>query len=461
MDLHALVATHADQDLESVARLSAGSTSVAGNGIVLATCNRFEIYALADQPETHRHELITKISQASGLSEDFISRSLRPLNSSEAGEHLFSVAAGLDSAVVGEREIAGQVRRALSEAQAAYAAEGSAVPGPLVRLFQTASKTAKRVGSQTALGSQGRSIVSVALDLAAESFPGENQAARTAQTQTETESAWQRLNAVIFGTGAYAGVTMALLRERGVQNIAVYSSSGRASEFVSRRGGTAVESLEEALGHADLIIGCSGSERRIAASTLAAIRQESGHSNTPLTVIDLALSRDFDPAVTELPGVELLSLESVRLAAPAEQESALLEARGIVAAAAQDFRAGDVGRKMNPAIIALRNHTLSALDHEMERVRAQHGCTAAAEEVEFALRRMVRQLLHIPTMRARELAAEGRHDEYLAALETLYGIAPEPMAKSVEATHHAEAVEAPHCPADATVTTQPRISRTA
>lgn len=77
---------------------------------------------------------------------------------------------------------------------------------------------------------------------------------------------------------------------------------------------------------------------------------------------------------------------------------------------------------MDASIVALRKHTTAVLDTEMKKVRAQHGCTAAAEEVEFALRRMVRQLLHVPTVRARELAAEGRQEEYTAALEALYGI---------------------------------------
>ena len=102
--------------------------------------------------------------------------------------------AGLDSAVIGEREIAGQVRRALNEAQAAGTATGS-----LVRLFQAASRTAKDVGSRTSLGSRGLSVVSVALDLA---------------TDLSRDADWTTKNIVIFGTGAYAGATMALLRER-------------------------------------------------------------------------------------------------------------------------------------------------------------------------------------------------------------------------------------------------------
>ncbi|WP_394939108.1 glutamyl-tRNA reductase [Psychromicrobium sp. YIM B11713] len=407
MVLFSLIATHTDLDLETVARLSVGSSAVSSSAVVLATCNRFEIYAVADseaQIPQLREEIASRIQRASELPLELIRRAFVTLTGQAVTQHLFAVASGLDSAVVGEREIAGQVRRALSDAQARYA-----VPGALVRLFQKASKTAKDVGSQTALGSQGRSIVSVALELAADS----------------SALRWAERSVLLFGTGAYAGATMALLKERGAQDISVFSSSGRAPEFVSSRGGRAITSrteLQAALGSADLVIGCSGSDARVSADFLRETRQQSGSSALQLTVIDLALTRDFDPAVVELENVELLTLESVRLAAPEEQESAVQQAREIVDNAAAGFEAELAARGVDSAIVALRKHTLSVLDVELERVRAQHGCTAAAEEVEFALRRMVKQLLHVPTVRGRELAAAGQQDQYLAGLQALYGI---------------------------------------
>ncbi|NYE95037.1 glutamyl-tRNA reductase [Psychromicrobium silvestre] len=404
MILFSLIATHTDLDLETVARLSVGASAVSNSAIVLATCNRFEIYSAAPSEAeipAVRAELESRVQAASELSATLISSAFKQLTGPEVAEHLFAVASGLDSAVVGEREIAGQVRRALIDAQASFS-----VSGALVRLFQKASKTAKNVGSQTALGSQGRSVVSVALDLAADS----------------SALSWQESSVLVFGTGAYAGVTMALLRERGAHNVSVYSSSGRAAEFVASRGGTAVTALDSALAQADLVIACSGSDHRVSADFLAEVRRRPGSEAKQLTIIDLALTRDFDPAVVELDQVELLSLESVRLAAPEEQGSALAQARQIVDAAAADFAAESAARGVDSAIVALRKHTLSVLDAEMERVRAQHGCTAAAEEVEFALRRMVKQLLHIPTVRARELAAAGQQDQYFAGLQALYGI---------------------------------------
>ena len=372
--------------------------------VVLATCNRFEIYGEAPQPddvEAARAALIAQISEASGLSDHLVSRSFSTRTGPEVSQHLFAVSSGLDSAVVGEREIAGQVRRALITAQH----EGTASSG-LVRLFQTASKTAKDVGAQTALGSRGLSIVSVALDLA---------------TDLSENPDWSRKKVVVFGTGAYAGATMSLLRERGCTDISVFSSSGRAAGFVATRGGTALdgESLPAAVAAADVMIGCSGSDTRVEAAELAQIRAASPQ---PLIAIDLALTHDFDPAVSELDGVELLTLESVRLAAPQEQAESLAQASSIVKDAARAFEQERQARSMDSAIVALRRHTMNVLDAEMEKVRARHGCTAAAEEVEFALRRMVKQLLHVPTVRARELAANGQQEDYIAGLEALYGI---------------------------------------
>ncbi len=388
--------------------------------IVLATCNRYEIYGEAphaDDVEAARAALVSEISGLSGLNEQLVSRSFSTRTGPEVSQHLFTVSAGLDSAVVGEREIAGQVRRALITAQH----EGTASSG-LVRLFQAASKTAKEVGAQTALGSRGLSIVSVALDLA---------------TDLSENPDWSAKKVVLFGTGAYAGATMALLRERGCTDIAVFSSSGRAEAFVATRGGTALdaESLPVAVAAADVMIGCSGSDTRVEADELAQVR---ALSLQPLIAIDLALTHDFDPEVGQLDGVELLTLESVRLAAPQEQAESLTHASGIVSGAAKAFEQEREARSVDSAIVALRRHTMNVLDAEMERVRARHGCTAAAEEVEFALRRMVKQLLHVPTVRARELAANGQQDDYVSALETLYGITVEQPAAAAQA----------ECPAD-------------
>ena len=212
MVLLSLVATHSNVDLETVARLSVGApqvpsvalveAQVVSGAVVLATCNRFEIYAEApsvEDVEAARSAIVSTISQYSGIPEQSVSSSFETHTGQDVAEHLFAVGAGLDSAVIGEREIAGQVRRALIDSQASGSASGG-----LVRLFQAASKTAKDVGAQTALGSRGRSIVSVALELAGD---------------ISGDTDWSGKNLVIFGTGAYAGATRAALKDRGEKSV--------------------------------------------------------------------------------------------------------------------------------------------------------------------------------------------------------------------------------------------------
>ncbi|MEX5294216.1 glutamyl-tRNA reductase [Kocuria sp. CPCC 205268] len=420
MVLFALVASHQNVDLNTVARLSTGALGLSEEmvrggplrgAVTLSTCNRLEIYGeLEDVPGTSPGaaldrvlaELAEQIGSRAGLDPEFVAGSLRAFTDSGAARHLFTVVSGLESAVVGEREITGQVRRALNDAQ-----QAGTVSGTLLRLFEAAARTARKVGTQTALGERGRSIVSVALDLA----------------DDVTAGTWPSRRALVFGTGAYAGATMAALRDRGCADIEVYSASGRAEQFTENRGGTPVdgEGLAAALERADVVIGCSGGAAPMGAAAFPA---------GPRTVVDLALTRDFDPAVADLPGVELISLESVRLAAPEETRESVEAASGIVERAAQEFTASQEARDMDAAIVALRKHTMAVLDAELAKVTSHHGCTAAQEQIELAMRRMVRSLLHTPTVRARELAAQGRQDEYITGLAALYGIeVPAPAAE--------------------------------
>ena len=420
--LFSLVASHSSIDLETVARLSAGAAAVSAEiippdnavtGLItLATCNRYELYVHARSGkdlESARSSLIGSISRHSGLAERHVAAALSTLESDAVPRHLFAVSTGLESAVVGEREIAGQVRRALSIAQE----QGATTPS-LVRLFQAAAKTAKDVGSQTALGRRGMSIVSVALDLAAE-------------LQERPLGSLAGESAVLFGTGAYAGAAMAQLVQRGCTDISIYSPSGRAETFTASRGGTALteESLPQALSAASLLLGCSGSDHQVTRTDLAQLRH---NDSQQLTVIDLALNHDFAADIDSLPGVDLMTLETVRQAAPAEEESTLAQASSLVAAATRDFERAQNSRSLDHAIVALRRHTMGVLDDEIAKVRKQHGCSAATAEVEFAMRRMVKALLHVPTVRAKELAAAGDPDSYLAALDALYGLKIDPGA---------------------------------
>ena len=408
MSTYAFVASHHTVDLTTVAALSAGASGIPDvlssddarqlgvtGSVVLATCNRLEMYVqlpIAAHLPAIRDMITSSISGRSGLDSALVSGSFDLYEGEDAVRHLLTVASGLESAVVGEREIAGQVRRALASAQEKAQRDERPLPGELVQLFEHAAHTAR-------LGSQGRSIVSVALDLADE----------------VTEKDWPTRRALVFGTGAYAGATIAALRDRGCTDIWVNSRSGRAPEFAAKRDVFAVPEggMEQAMAEADLIIGCSGGSAPLQPEQIPA-----GHH----TILDLALSRDFDPSVADLPNVELITLESVRLAAPEETEEAVATALRIVESELAAFLSRQRARTIDSAIVALRSHTMAVLDSELEKARNQFGCGAAAEQLEIAMRRTVKSLLHTPTVRAKMLAAQGRTDEYVHALEVLYGI---------------------------------------
>ncbi|MGF9649466.1 glutamyl-tRNA reductase [Pseudarthrobacter oxydans] len=389
------------------------TTSVSGC-VVLSTCNRFEIYCeispASDAAEACSNAL-EAVSYCSGLPLQDLEVLFDYREGTAVAEHLFAVGCGLDSLVVGEREIAGQVRRALATAQAA-----GTTTGRLIRLFQETSRTAKEVGARTRLGSAGRSVASVAVELAA------------SRLRPATLSG---LSVVLIGSGSYAACILDLLLRGQCSSVAVFSRSGRATAFAAVRGVKALTAaeLQTAIGQADIIIGCSGSGTRID-TTLIEPRQ----NTRPLVVVDLAPNRDFDSAVADVTGIDLVTLETVRHAAPQADAAELQLARALVSEAADRFSQQESVRAIDAAIVALRHHLQTVLDSEVERLRKRSGTTASVEETTVALRRIVHQLLHTPAVRARELAAAGRHEDYTSALEALFGISvdliPPPRVKT-------------------------------
>jgi len=406
-----LVASHRNRDLALLEQLSVGADSlgatVVGGGspirgaVVLPTCNRFEVYLETDDALAGRATVIAELARTTALDRDRIDAALMTYEGDDAVQHLLSVATGLESMVVGEREISGQVRRALIDAQ-----NRSHLTPLLDRLFQSALRTARVVASSTGLGTSGRSVVSVAFDLAEQSVD------------------LNRARAVVIGTGALAQSAVSSMLARGVEMLGVFSPSGRAADFASRHGLRALDETELnfSLREADLILACSGSESTVLTARMVAAARAG--VDAPLTIVDLALHTDVDADVSQLAGVRVVDLADVGAHAPHESPHAVDAARDIVAHAVARFEDGENARALDPAIVALREHVFSLLEREIARTRstASSAQPEQTEATEQALRRFAKTLLHTPTVRAREHAQAGESDQYLDAIRALYGI---------------------------------------
>ncbi|ROP75084.1 glutamyl-tRNA reductase [Frigoribacterium sp. PhB107] len=399
-----LTASHRNASFDLLEKLSIGAPSAAstlvdandfvGGAVVLATCNRFEAYVDVEEPLTAAASVaveatISTMSEASGIEADEMRDNVRVITGDEVVEHLFAVSSGLESVVIGEDEISGQVRRALEAARTR-----GTTSRDLERLFQKASQTSRGVKNRTNVGGAGRSLVRLALELA-----------------SSRVTDWSQARVLIVGTGQYAATTVAALRDRGAGDLAVFSASGRASWFGLKHDLRPFDDLAEAISWSDVLITCtSTTEPVVVPEVVDASRR---------LVIDLGLPRNVDPLVARVPGVELLDLETISLHAPMAELTAADDARALVSSAAAEFHAVAAEQSLTPAVVALRRHVFDVLDAEIERARSRGD---SSERTESALRHLAGVLLHTPSVRARELAREGRGEEFRDGLESLFGL---------------------------------------
>ncbi|RWZ67964.1 glutamyl-tRNA reductase [Labedella populi] len=448
-------------------RITSHDESLAG-AVVVATCNRFEAYIDVDEPATGIEQkaleaTVDAIRRSTDLESDELTGTLDMHIGRGAAEHLFAVASGLESVVVGEGEIAGQVRRALERARAA-----GTTSSDLERAFQRASQTSRGVKNSTPIGRAGRSLVRLALDLA----------------ESRVED-WSGVRVLLVGTGAYAGASLAAIADRGATDVGVYSPSGRGERFAARHGIRLVEAADFAreAALADLVVTCTTASGSVLdASILEQGRREIGAEHTvvaahgtvgesaplhPVTasvsvvdpatestvaevvldedggapsdganthaddattcpahvarqlVIDLGLPRNVDPSVASVHGVELLDLETIRIHAPLEELQATDVARRMVSRAAEKYTTVSDEITLTPAVVALRKHVFGILDAEIDRARSRGDEDGRTEQ---ALRHLAGVLLHTPMVRARDAAHAGDHERYIDALDALFGI---------------------------------------
>jgi glutamyl-tRNA reductase len=317
--------------------------------------------------------------------------------------HTFSVASGLDSVVVGESQVLGQVKAALTHCQAV-----GSVGTVLNTLFQSAIRVAKRVHSETGIGSAGRSLVTAAYDLL---------------TRSRGDLAGQRL--VVVGAGAMASLAARTAAEAGAAVTCANRTLATAERLAAAIGGVAVElsELPSALKATDVLVTCTGAKAvAITPVDLA---------DTPVKgVVDLALPADVDSAVADL-GIELVNLE--RLVAERDESGTGAEvefARDLVRQEVTTFLSVRRSSQVAPTVVALRSMASNVVATELARLDGKLPNLGDREraEVQRTVSRIVDKLLHQPTVRVQELAADPDALDYAAALRELFALHPQSVA---------------------------------
>lgn len=377
----------------------------------LQTCYRVELYArLTSGVEDARDELVDVLSSAHDVSRELLLDHLYVHAGEDVARHLCRVAAGLDSLVLGETEILGQVREAFDAAREA----GTAGPG-LELLFRTAIAAGRRARAETAIGANPATASSMALALA-EGALGDLRAARL----------------LVVGAGRIGLQTLKAAEGRGITRIAVVNRTPeRAAEVAGRFGASAhgLEALGEALAAADVVVTATASESPVLSAAM--VSSAMAERVEPLVVVDLAVPADVERKAGDVAGVRFFDVDDLRAGLDEAMASRIAEVPKVealveeeVAAFARRYRELEV----EPLLSELRRQAESIRAREVERALADLGDVdpAVAERMEHLSRTLVKRLLHDPTVRARERAGAGDADEVAGAVRDLFGISSPP-----------------------------------
>lgn len=385
-------------------------SDVVGESLVLSTCNRIEIYAHVTRFHGGVQAVSDVLSRVSGIPLEDLTDHLYVHYEERAVQQLFSVVCGLDSMVVGEGQILGQIREAFRVAQAE-----NAIGRVLGELFRHSLRVGKRARSETDIGRAGQSLISVGLRVA-EAGLGDLAGRK----------------ALIVGAGMMGALAGATLQRAGVTDLVVANRTAEnALTLAESLGAQAIglEDLAAAIETADLVVSSTGASGVIVASDMVeqAVRSRGGR---PIYFLDLALPHDIDPAIRRLPGVGLADLDALRAVLETDGESADVdEVRRIVTEEVSVFLGWQRAMRVAPTVVALRKKADQLIEVELQRLASRLPEMADRERLEVAqaVRRVVEKLLHAPTVRVKELAeAPGGH-RYAEALRELFGLDPQMM----------------------------------
>jgi glutamyl-tRNA reductase len=393
----------------ALARLACGhlATSI-GEFVIISTCNRTELYATSSYMAIA--ELEAFLSDASGVPAQQFSTHTYRYEDLDAARHLFEVAAGLDSLVIGEPQILGQIVCALELSR------GQNMAGPVLnRLFQAAIHAGKRARTETAISRNAASVSSLAASLA------ERAVHPIAQAQV-----------VILGAGEMAELAVEALRKRGAQKILVVNRTLERAHMIADRWGaeiTTFENLNDALISADILISSTGAPHSILSAEMVKNAMQA-RAQRPLVLIDIAVPRDIDPDASKIPHVKLYDIDHLNEkleGALAERMAEVPQVKSILDEEIKEFSEYMKSLEMIPIISDIRQQAESIRKEMLEKTLRRLPDLTDAERVriEAMTQALVKQILHAPTNRLRAEASCPHAPEYAAVARTLFGLQSE------------------------------------
>jgi glutamyl-tRNA reductase len=404
--------------------------------LVVSTCNRVEVYADVDRFHAAVTAICELLGRHCGVPAHELTGYLYVHYEDRAISHLMAVACGLDSMVVGEGQILGQVRSALK-----FAADQGTVGRVLSELGRLALRTGKRSRAETGLDRAGLSLLTVAIELAAHSAAGRSGA--QALTGGSGAGALAGRDVLIVGAGSMSALAAATATRSGAASIVVANRTrSRAERLAADVSATAagLTDLAAAMGVADVVISCTGATGQVITgdmvSAAVTARTLAGRPG-PLVVLDLAMPRDVEPAAGGLPGVVLIGMDLLSGHGTAATDEDVLAVRAIIEAELAAYQSAIDAARVAPTVVALRAKAAKVVEAELARLEGRLNSDDlsghARDEIAQTVRRVVDKLLHAPTVRVKELAGSPGGEEYAAALRVLFDLDP----RAVEAVTRA------------------------
>ncbi len=406
VDLRERLAFHEDGLRAALARLGCGMMAGAlSELVILSTCNRIELYAVSSRLQAEDLELF--LSEGRGVPIEELRPHLYQYCDEDAIRHLLRVASGLDSLVLGEPQILGQVTDALELAR------GAGSSGPLLsRLFQRAIHAGKRARTETHIARNPASVSSLAASLAEKSV-----------------HALANAQVVILGAGEMAELAVEALRKRGAAKVLVLNRTLERAELLAKRWqaqASTFERMAEALSAADVLISSTGAPHTIINPALVA-RTMAGRPSRPLVMIDIAVPRDVDPKCNEIERVRVYDMDSLHARLEhslAEREAEVPKVEGILQQELADFMAYFNSLDMLPLIAEVHQHAEAIRQAELNKTLRRLPDLTEAEKarIDALTQALVKKLLDAPTHRLRAQANTPNAPEYASLARRLFGL---------------------------------------